>query len=86
MFDEADFDALDFEMVVGLSPGSMLAEIIVLVEGHVATEIVVSPSEAEVFLVYSIEAILQPINEGIAEATVDLVDSVLAEIVGGQNG
>jgi len=67
-------------------PGSMLAEIVVLVEGHVTTEIIVSPSEAEVFLVDSIVAVLQPINEGTAEGSVELVGSVVAEIVGGQSG
>src|SRR3990167_11406404 len=48
-------------------PGSMLAEIVVMVEGHVTAEIVVNLSEAEVVLVDSIVAVLQPINEGTAE-------------------
>ena len=71
---------------IAVSPGTALAEILFIVEGSMTAELVVSPSEAEVVLVDSIVAVLSPINEGIAEGSVELLGSVVAEIVGGQSG
>jgi hypothetical protein len=61
----------------------MVIAIEVLVEGNVEDELVVSLSEAEIVTVYTVEAEASLINPGEGEATVALVGSIDAEVLGG---